>query len=41
LGRDDVKGKIEIKSENFYVKEAELWLSTGQLYEFYVQINVF
>lgn len=35
LGGYDTKGKIEIKSGNYYVKDAELWFSTGQIYEFY------
>ncbi|MEH7350812.1 WapI family immunity protein [Gottfriedia acidiceleris] len=39
LGGYDVKGKIEIKSGNYYVKDAELWFSTGQLYEFYQQLH--
>lgn len=38
LGGYDVKGKIELKSGNYYVKDAELWFSTGQIYEFYVQL---
>ncbi|MFB7139380.1 hypothetical protein ACFCYN_06990 [Gottfriedia sp. NPDC056225] len=38
LGGYDVKGKIEIKSKNYYVKDAELWFSTGQIYEFYEQL---
>ena len=38
LGGYDVKGKIEIKSGNYYVKDAELWFSTGQIYEFYKQL---
>jgi hypothetical protein len=39
LGGYDVKGNIEIKSGNYYVKEAELWFSTGQVYEFFIQIQ--
>ena len=39
LGGYDVKGKIEIKSRNYYVKDAELWFSTGQIYEFYKQLH--
>jgi len=38
LGGYDVKGKIQIKSGNYYVKDAELWFSTGQIYEFYKQL---
>jgi len=38
LGGYDVRGKIEIKSGNYYVKDAELWFSTGQIYEFYEQL---
>ncbi|MEH7354805.1 hypothetical protein V7150_14705, partial [Neobacillus drentensis] len=41
LGGYDVKGKIEIKSGNYYVKDAELWFSTGQVYEFFVQLQKF
>jgi hypothetical protein len=33
LGGYDVKGKIEIKSGNYYVKDSELWFSTGQVYQ--------
>ncbi|MCM2535008.1 hypothetical protein NDK43_25040 [Neobacillus pocheonensis] len=39
LGGYDVKGKIEIKSGNYYVKGAELWFSTGQVYEFFNQLQ--
>ena len=39
LGGYDVKGKIEIKSGNYYVKGAELWFSTGQVYEFFIQLE--
>ncbi|MDQ0202291.1 WapI family immunity protein [Neobacillus ginsengisoli] len=38
-GGYDVKGKIEIKSGNYYVKDAELWFSTGQLYQFFIQLQ--
>ena len=38
LGGYDTKGKIEIKSGNYYVKDAELWFSTGQIYEFYKKL---
>jgi hypothetical protein len=39
LGGYDVKGKIEIKSGNYYVKDAEIWFSTGQLYQFSIQLQ--
>ncbi|WP_047154065.1 WapI family immunity protein [Aneurinibacillus tyrosinisolvens] len=39
LGGYDVEGKIEIKSRNYYVKEAKLWFSTGQVYEFFIRIQ--
>ncbi|MDF2067623.1 hypothetical protein [Bacillus sp. Cr_A10] len=39
LGGYDVKGKIEIRSGNYYVKDAELWFSTGQVYEFFIQLQ--
>jgi len=39
LGGYEVKGKVEIKSGNYYVKDAELWFSTGQVYEFFVQLH--
>ena len=29
LGGYDVKGKIDIKSGNYFVKDAEIWFSTG------------
>lgn len=34
----DVKGITEIKSGNYYVK-GELWFSTGQVFEFYEQLQ--
>ncbi len=39
LGGYDVKGKIEIRSGNYYVKDAELWFSTGQVYEFFIRLQ--
>ncbi|PSL40922.1 hypothetical protein B0H99_10354 [Planomicrobium soli] len=39
LGGFDVKGRVEIKSGNYYVKDAELWFSTGQVYEFFVELQ--
>lgn len=39
LGGYDVKGKVEIKSGNYYVKDAELWFSTGQVYQFFIQLQ--
>ncbi|MGB6406561.1 MAG: hypothetical protein WBF39_03740 [Planococcus donghaensis] len=39
LGGFGVQGSIEIKSGNYYVKDAELWFSTGQVYEFFVQLQ--
>ncbi|KON68863.1 hypothetical protein AKG34_08715 [Peribacillus butanolivorans] len=38
LGGYDVKGKIDIKSGNYYVN-GELWFSTGQVFEFYTQLQ--
>ncbi|KPB06254.1 WapI family immunity protein [Bacillus sp. CHD6a] len=38
LGGYDVKGKIEIRSGNYYLSDAELWFSTGQIYNFYHQL---
>ncbi|MEQ6357251.1 hypothetical protein ABNX05_21705 [Lysinibacillus sp. M3] len=31
LGGYEVKGKIDIKSGNYFVKDAELWFSTCQI----------
>ncbi|SMQ77544.1 hypothetical protein SAMN05444673_2878 [Bacillus sp. OV166] len=39
LGGYDVKGKINIKSRNYYVKDAEIWFSTGQVYQFFIQLQ--
>ena len=39
LGGYDVKGKIDIKSGNYYVKDAEIWFSTGQVYQFFIQLQ--
>ena len=39
LGGYDVQGKIEIKSGNYYVKDAELWFSTGQIYKFFLELQ--
>jgi hypothetical protein len=39
LGGYNVKGKIEIMSGNYYVKNAELWFSIGQIFEFFVQLQ--
>jgi hypothetical protein len=39
LGGYDVKGKIDIKSGNYYVKNAEIWFSTGQVYQFFIQLQ--
>lgn len=39
LGGYDVKGKIEIKSGNYFVKDAEIWFSTGQVYQFFIQLQ--
>lgn len=39
LGGYDVQGKIEIKSGNYYVKDAELWFSTGQIYKFFMELQ--
>ncbi|MFJ7971350.1 hypothetical protein [Psychrobacillus sp. NPDC096389] len=39
LGGYDVKGKINIKSGNYYVKDAEIWFSTGQIYQFFIQLQ--
>ena len=38
-GGYEVKGKIDIKSGNYFVKEAELWFSTGQVFEFYTELQ--
>lgn len=38
-GGYEVKGKIDIKSGNYFVKGAELWFSTGQIYEFYIDLQ--
>jgi len=37
FGGYDVRGSVEIKSGNYYVK-GELWFSTGEIYEFYNQL---
>ncbi|RFU69387.1 hypothetical protein [Bacillus sp. V59.32b] len=39
LGGYDVKGIVEIKSGNYFVKDAELWFSTGQVYQFFNQLQ--
>ncbi|WP_449539693.1 WapI family immunity protein [Ferdinandcohnia sp. Marseille-Q9671] len=39
LGGYDVKSKVEIKSGNYLVKDAELWCSTGQIYTFFIQLQ--
>ncbi|MGE7691574.1 WapI family immunity protein [Lysinibacillus sp. NPDC097214] len=39
LGGYEVKGKIDIKSGNYFVKDAELWFSTGQIYTFFSQLQ--
>jgi len=39
LGGYDVKGKIAIKSGNYYVKDAEIWFSTGQVYRFFIELQ--
>ncbi|SFA85167.1 MULTISPECIES: hypothetical protein [unclassified Bacillus (in: firmicutes)] len=39
LGGYDVKGKIDIKSGNYYVKDAEIWFSTGQVYQFFIRLK--
>ncbi|QIZ08572.1 hypothetical protein HFZ78_19195 [Priestia megaterium] len=39
LGGYDVKGKIDIRSGNYYVKDAEIWFSTGQVYQFFIQLQ--
>ena len=38
-GGYEVKGKIDIKSGNYFVKDAELWFSTGQVYELYIELQ--
>jgi len=38
-GGYDVKGKVEIKSGNYYVNEGELWFSTGQIFEFFIKLQ--
>jgi hypothetical protein len=39
LGGYDVKCKIAIKSGNYYVKNAEIWFSTGQVYRFFIELQ--
>ncbi|WP_026693018.1 WapI family immunity protein [Peribacillus kribbensis] len=39
LGGYDVEGNVEIKSGNYYVKDAEFWFSTGQVYQFFIQLQ--
>ncbi|MFS0864898.1 hypothetical protein [Fredinandcohnia sp. 179-A 10B2 NHS] len=39
LGGYDVKGKIDIKSGNYFVKDAEIWFSTGQVYQFFIELE--
>jgi len=39
LGGYEVKGKIDIKSGNYFVQDAELWFSTGQIYTFFIQLQ--
>lgn len=39
LGGFDVKGIVEIKSGSYFVKNAEIWFSTGQVYEFFTQLQ--
>ena len=38
FGGCDSKGFVEIKSGNYYVK-GELWLTTGEIYKFYTQLE--
>ena len=38
-GGHDVKGKIEIKSGNYYVNEGEIWFSAGQIFEFFIKLQ--
>ena len=38
-GGYEVKGKIDIKCGNYFVKDAELWFSTGQIYEFFIELQ--
>jgi len=38
-GGYDVKGKLDIQSGNYFVKEAEVWFSTGQVFQLYVQLQ--
>ncbi|GGA60252.1 WapI family immunity protein [Ornithinibacillus halotolerans] len=39
LGGYDVKGKINIQCGNFFVKDADLWFSTGQVYQFFTRLQ--
>ncbi|MBS8263905.1 hypothetical protein DYI25_05570 [Mesobacillus boroniphilus] len=39
LGGYDVHGKIELKSGNYFVKDADLWFSTGQVYKFFLELQ--
>lgn len=34
-----VKGKVSIQSGRYFVKDAEVWFTTGQVYELYVQLQ--
>ncbi|HWI46831.1 MAG TPA: hypothetical protein VNU45_01235 [Rummeliibacillus sp.] len=38
-GGYDVRGKLSLKSENYYVKDAEVWFTTGQIYTLYKQLQ--
>ena len=34
-----VKGTISLQSGNYYVQDAEVWFTTGQIYELYIQLQ--
>lgn len=38
-GGYDVKGKLDIQSGNYYVKGAEVWFTTGQVFQLYVELQ--
>ncbi|MFJ8262920.1 hypothetical protein ACIQ4I_13350 [Rummeliibacillus sp. NPDC094406] len=38
-GGYDVQGKLSLKSENYYVKDAEVWFTTGQIYTLFKQLQ--